>query len=102
LEQARCAADRLILGLNSDLSVRRLKGAGRPVQSEVARATILSSLKPVDAVVIFSEDTPLNSVDNIAGAHIVLQRGGRVILADLVSGQSTSGTLAPVAASTGS
>ena len=53
LEQARCAADRLIGGLNSDLSVRRLKGAGRPVQSEVARATILSSLKPVDAVVIF-------------------------------------------------
>ena len=118
LEQARRAADRLIVGLNSDLSVRRLKGAGRPVQSEVARATILSSLKPVDAVVIFSEDTPLNlietllpdvlvkgadySVDNIVGADIVLQRGGRVILADLVSGQSTSGTLARVAASTGS
>ena len=115
-EQARRAADRLIVGLNSDLSVRRLKGAGRPVQSEVARATILSSLKPVDAVVIFSEDTPLSlieallpdvlvkgadySVDTVVGADIVLQRGGRVLLADLVSGQSTSSTLARVAAST--
>jgi len=116
LEQARRAADRLIVGLNSDLSVRRLKGAGRPVQSEVARATILSSLKPVDAVVIFSEDTPLSlieallpdvlvkgadySLDNIVGADFVRQRGGRVVLAELVSGHSTSSTLARVAAAT--
>ena len=116
LEQARCAADRLIVGLNSDLSVRRLKGEGRPVQSEVTRATILSSLKPVDAVVIFSEDTPLNlieallpdvlvkgadySTDTIVGADIVLRHGGKVLIADLVSGQSTSRTLARLTAST--
>jgi D-beta-D-heptose 7-phosphate kinase/D-beta-D-heptose 1-phosphate adenosyltransferase len=114
LEQARRAADRLIVGLNSDLSVRRLKGAGRPIQSEVARATILSSLKAVDAVVIFAEETPLHlieslqpdvlvkgadySLDKVVGADLVLARGGRVILADLVSGQSTTGTVAKVAA----
>ncbi len=117
LEQARRAADRLIVGLNSDLSVRRLKGAGRPVQSEVARATILASLKPVDAVIIFSEDTPASliesllpdvlvkgadySLENVVGAEIVTKRGGRVLLVDLVSGQSTTGTLARVAAATG-
>jgi D-beta-D-heptose 7-phosphate kinase / D-beta-D-heptose 1-phosphate adenosyltransferase len=116
LDQARRSADRLIVGLNSDLSVRQLKGEGRPVQSEVARATILSSLKSVDAVVIFSEETPLNliealqpdvlvkgadySVENIVGADIVLRRGGKVVLADLVSGQSTTSTLARVTGTT--
>lgn len=118
LDQARRAADRLVVGLNSDLSVRRLKGDGRPVQSEIARATILSSLKVVDAVVIFPEDTPLKlietllpdvlvkgadySVEKIVGADVVVQHGGRVILADLVSGQSTTGTVARVAATAGS
>jgi D-beta-D-heptose 7-phosphate kinase / D-beta-D-heptose 1-phosphate adenosyltransferase len=116
LEQARRAADRLVVGLNSDLSVRRLKGEGRPVQSEVTRATILSSLKAVDAVVIFPEETPLYlietllpdvlvkgadySVETVIGADIVLAHGGRIILSDLVSGQSTSGILARVAAFT--
>jgi D-beta-D-heptose 7-phosphate kinase/D-beta-D-heptose 1-phosphate adenosyltransferase len=115
LEQARRAADRLIVGLNSDLSVRKLKGEGRPVQSEAARATILSSLKAVDAVVIFPEDTPLNlietllpdvlvkgadySVGNVVGADVVMRRGGRVILADLIPDQSTSSTVARMAAS---
>ncbi|MHB8726491.1 MAG: D-glycero-beta-D-manno-heptose-7-phosphate kinase [Casimicrobiaceae bacterium] len=114
LEQARRVADRLIVGLNSDLSVRRLKGVGRPVQSEVARATILSSLKPVDAVIIFPEDTPANliesllpdvlvkgadySLQDIVGAESVTKRGGRVLLVDLISGQSTTGTLARVGA----
>ncbi|MFI4869970.1 MAG: D-glycero-beta-D-manno-heptose-7-phosphate kinase [Steroidobacterales bacterium] len=115
LDQARRAADRLIVGLNADLSVRKLKGEGRPVQSEVARATILSSLKSVDAVVIFPEDTPLNlieallpdvlvkgadySVGNVVGADVVMRRGGRVILADLIPDQSTSSTVARVAVS---
>ena len=109
LEQAKGSADRLIVGLNADVSVRRLKGAGRPVQSEVARATVLASLKTVDAVVIFAEDTPLSlietlepdvlvkgadyTVDNVVGADVVLRRGGKVLLAELVPAQSTTNTL---------
>jgi D-beta-D-heptose 7-phosphate kinase/D-beta-D-heptose 1-phosphate adenosyltransferase len=109
LDQARYSADRLIVGLNSDDSVRRLKGPARPIQDEVARATILSSLKAVDAVVIFAEDTPLNlieavapdvlvkgadySADAVVGADFVKARGGRVLLADLVHGESTTNTL---------
>ena len=102
LEQARQCADRLLVALNSDLSIRRLKGANRPVQSEVARATVLGAMKTVDAVVIFSEDTPLHliemlepdvlvkgadySVEKVVGADFVLKRGGRVVLAKLLSG----------------
>ena len=113
LEQARDSADRLVVGLNADVSVRRLKGAGRPVQSEVARATVLASLKTVDAVVIFAEDTPLNliealapdvlvkgadyTVETVVGADFVLARGGRVMLAQLVPSQSTTNTLKRVA-----
>src|SRR3546814_11171615 len=59
LEQARAACDRLIVGLNSDASVRRLKGAARPVQGEAARAAVLGSLASVNRVVIFGDDTPL-------------------------------------------
>jgi D-beta-D-heptose 7-phosphate kinase/D-beta-D-heptose 1-phosphate adenosyltransferase len=110
LNQARHAADRLVVGLNSDLSVRRLKGPERPVQGEVARATVLASLKVVDAVVIFGEDTPLKlidalapdvlvkgadyTVDTVVGAELVKQRGGSVLLAELVPSQSTSSTIA--------
>ncbi len=118
LEQAGSAADRLIVGLNADVSVRRLKGAGRPVQSEVARATVLASLKSVDAVVIFAEDTPLSlietlapdvlvkgadyTVDNVVGADVVLRRGGKVLLAELVPAQSTTNTLKRVSSAIGS
>jgi D-beta-D-heptose 7-phosphate kinase / D-beta-D-heptose 1-phosphate adenosyltransferase len=114
LDQARRAADRLIVGLNSDLSIRRLKGPGRPVQGEVARATVLASLKSVDAVVIFAEDTPLQliealtpdvlvkgadyTVDKIVGADLVIKRGGKVVLADLIQGHSTTNTVEQVAA----
>jgi D-beta-D-heptose 7-phosphate kinase/D-beta-D-heptose 1-phosphate adenosyltransferase len=109
IDQARRSADRLIVGLNSDASIRRLKGPTRPVQNEVARATVLASLKSVDAVVIFGEDTPLTliealqpdvlvkgadySVDQVVGADLVRQRGGRVVLAELVPGHSTTETL---------
>jgi D-beta-D-heptose 7-phosphate kinase/D-beta-D-heptose 1-phosphate adenosyltransferase len=109
IDQARRAADRLIVGLNSDASIRRLKGAQRPVQNEVARATVLASLKSVDAVVIFGEDTPLAlikalepdvlvkgadySLDKVVGADLVMKRGGRVVLAELVPGHSTTETL---------
>jgi len=116
LDQARRSADRLVVGLNSDLSIRRLKGPNRPVQGEVARATVLAAIKSVDAVVIFSDDTPLQliaalepdvlvkgadyTVATVVGADLVLARGGKVLLADLLSGHSTSATVRRVAAST--
>jgi D-beta-D-heptose 7-phosphate kinase/D-beta-D-heptose 1-phosphate adenosyltransferase len=115
LDQARRSADRLIVGLNADLSIRRLKGSTRPIQSEVARATVLSSLKSVDAVVIFSEDTPIKlieilepdvlvkgadyTLDTVIGADLVLKRGGKVVLADLIPGHSTTDTVKRVATS---
>jgi D-beta-D-heptose 7-phosphate kinase / D-beta-D-heptose 1-phosphate adenosyltransferase len=113
IDQARRAGDRLIVGLNSDSSIRRLKGPDRPVQGEIARATVLASLRSVDAVAIFSEDTPLQlihnlepdvlvkgadySIDNVVGADSVIKRGGKVVLAELVPGHSTSETLKRVA-----
>lgn len=109
MSQARAACDRLIVGLNSDASVRRLKGEGRPVQTEAARAAVLSSLASVDQVVIFAEDTPLAliealkpevlvkgadyTVDKVVGADLVRGWGGRVLLADLTPGQSTTATI---------
>jgi D-beta-D-heptose 7-phosphate kinase / D-beta-D-heptose 1-phosphate adenosyltransferase len=117
LEQARRTADRLIVGLNADLSIRRLKGPNRPVQGEVARATVLAAVKSVDAVVIFSEDTPIHLIETlepnvlvkgadytvatVVGAEIVLKRGGQVVLADLLSGHSTTETVKRVAGSAG-
>lgn len=109
LEQARRTADRLVVGLNADLSIRRLKGPNRPVQGEVARATVLAAVKSVDAVVIFAEDTPLElitalepdvlvkgadyTLDTVVGADLVQKRGGRVVLAELLSGHSTTATV---------
>ena len=109
LNQAKKSADRLVVGLNSDLSVRRLKGPERPVQGEVARAMVLASLKDVDAVVIFGEDTPLELIDALApdvlvkgsdysvqtvvGAELVQRRGGKVLLAELLPAHSTSNTI---------
>jgi D-beta-D-heptose 7-phosphate kinase / D-beta-D-heptose 1-phosphate adenosyltransferase len=117
LEQARRSADRLIVGLNADLSIRRLKGPNRPVQSEVARATVLAAIKSVDAVVIFAEDTPINlietlepdvlvkgadyTVSTVVGADTVIRRGGKVVLAELLSGHSTTETVKRVAVSAG-
>jgi D-beta-D-heptose 7-phosphate kinase/D-beta-D-heptose 1-phosphate adenosyltransferase len=113
LSQAKASADRVVVGLNSDLSVRRLKGPGRPVQGEVARATVLASLKSVDAVVIFEEDTPLEliralepevlvkgadySLESVVGADIVQGWGGKVILADIVPAHSTTNTIQRIA-----
>ncbi|CDK99062.1 fused heptose 7-phosphate kinase; heptose 1-phosphate adenyltransferase [Magnetospirillum gryphiswaldense MSR-1 v2] len=109
LTQARAACDRLVVGLNSDASVARLKGPTRPVQSEAARATVLASLSMVDMVVIFGEDTPLElirhlrpdvlvkgadyTVATVVGADDVIGWGGRVVLANLVEGQSTTNTI---------
>ena len=109
MKQARAACDRLVVGLNSDASVKRLKGPTRPVQSEAARATVLASLASVDMVVIFSEDTPLKliktlrpeilvkgadyTVAEVVGAKEVATWGGRTVLADLTPGQSTTATI---------
>ena len=109
LNQARKLCDRLVVGLNSDSSVRQLKGEGRPVQSEGARATVLASLASVDAVVLFAEETPLQlirqirpdvlvkgadyTVEQVVGAEMVQSWGGRVALAELMPGQSTSNTI---------
>jgi D-beta-D-heptose 7-phosphate kinase/D-beta-D-heptose 1-phosphate adenosyltransferase len=117
LDQARRSADRLIVGLNADLSIRRLKGPNRPVQSEAARATVLASMKSVDAVVIFAEDTPINLIealepdvlvkgadytrDTVVGADIVMRYGGKVVLAALVLGHSTTETVRRIAGSAG-
>jgi len=110
LAQARRACDRLVVGLNSDASVARLKGPGRPVQNEAARAVVLAALESVDAVVVFEEDTPLRLIEAlrpdvlVKGADYTLERvvggdfvtgyGGRVLLAELVPGHSTTATIA--------
>ncbi len=106
LEKASQLGHRFIIGINSDASVRRLKGASRPLQNEEARGRILAALGFVDAVVLFAEDTPLEliavvqpdvlvkgddySVENIVGADIVQQKGGRVRTIPLVEGCSTT------------
>ena len=110
LGQAKSACDKLIVGLNSDASVGRLKGRDRPVQSETSRATVLASMESVDLVVVFSEDTPLALIDalrpdvlvkgadyakaDIVGADIVEAYGGKIIRAELVDSVSTTATIA--------
>jgi D-beta-D-heptose 7-phosphate kinase/D-beta-D-heptose 1-phosphate adenosyltransferase len=106
LAQARAACDRLVAGLNTDASIRRLKGSGRPIQHDTARATVLSSLASVDLVVLFPEDTPLAlieairpdvlvkgadySPDQVVGADTVKRNGGKVLLVDLLAGEGTT------------
>jgi D-beta-D-heptose 7-phosphate kinase/D-beta-D-heptose 1-phosphate adenosyltransferase len=116
LTEARAGCDRLIVALNTDDSVRRLKGPTRPVQSETARATVMASLAPVDMVVLFAEDTPYEiirqlrpdvlvkgsdyTVETVVGADLVTGWGGRVLLVDLREGFSTTGTIRRMAAVT--
>ena len=106
LAHARAACDRLVVGLNSDASVRRLKGETRPIQGQASRAAVLAALRSVDLVLVFEEDTPEAlirrvapdvlvkgadyTVDQVVGADFVLSRGGRVELAPLIAGQSTT------------
>ena len=106
LTEARAACDRLIVGLNSDASVRRLKGADRPVQEERARAEVLAALEAVDLVVLFEEDTPLNLIsrikpsvlvkggdytrEQVVGHEIVTAYGGEIVLVDILQGHSTT------------
>ena len=109
LSAARREGAALIVGLNSDDSVRRLKGPSRPVRSERDRAFVLAALEAVDAVVIFEQDTPLEAIrhlrpsvvvkggdytpDAIVGADEVASWGGRVIVVPLRAGHSTTGTI---------
>ena len=109
LSQAKETCDRLIVGLNSDRSVRQLKGEKRPVQSESSRAQVLASLADVDLVVIFDDATPLAVIESlrpdvlikgsdyelkdVVGGDLVLQRGGEVLLADILPGHSTTSTI---------
>jgi D-beta-D-heptose 7-phosphate kinase / D-beta-D-heptose 1-phosphate adenosyltransferase len=106
LTAARGACDRLVVGLNSDASVKRLKGEGRPVQNERARAEVLAALEAVDLVVIFDEDTPIRLItaikpnvlvkggdytrEAVVGHEIVEAQGGKVLLVDVLPGFSTT------------
>jgi len=110
LEAAAREGDRLVVALNTDASVRRLKGETRPVQDEAARARVIGALRCVDLVVLFEEDTPLELItalgpdvlvkgadyreDQVVGADVVKARGGRVALVPLVAGRSTSALVA--------
>jgi D-beta-D-heptose 7-phosphate kinase/D-beta-D-heptose 1-phosphate adenosyltransferase len=107
LAAARATCDRLIVGLNSDASVRRLKGPERPIQDERSRAIVLAAFGSVDAVALFEDDTPLAlitevlpdvlikgadyTIDQVVGADVVQAHGGRVALVELVPNQSTTG-----------
>ena len=109
LTEARARCDRLVVALNTDDSVKRLKGPSRPLQTESARSTVMASLAPVDLVVLFDEDTPFElicalrpdvlvkgadySIDQVVGADMVQSWGGTVLLVDLEAGHSTTGTI---------
>jgi len=106
LMEAARQGDYLIIGLNSDVSIKRLKGPGRPVNTQESRAVVLSALTMVDAVVLFEEDTPLElikkimpdvlvkggdyTVEQIAGAKEVIANGGKVVINPIVEGFSTT------------
>jgi D-beta-D-heptose 7-phosphate kinase/D-beta-D-heptose 1-phosphate adenosyltransferase len=106
LNAARRAGDALVVGVNGDASVRRLKGDSRPVRAQADRVYVIASLEAVDAVTIFDEDTPLELVralqpdvivkggdytpDSIVGADEVRARGGSVVVVPLTPGQSTT------------
>jgi len=106
LSKARDLGDVLIIGLNTDSSVKRIKGGNRPVQDETSRAMILASLRFVEAVVLFDEDTPHNLIslvkpdvlvkggdyteETIVGADIVRASGGEVVTVPLTEGYSTT------------
>jgi rfaE bifunctional protein nucleotidyltransferase chain/domain len=109
LSDAARTADFLVVGLNSDASTCRLKGEGRPVNDQHARATVMASLLMVDAVILFDEDTPLDlinairpdvlvkggdyTLEQIVGAKEVIEAGGRVVINPIVPGFSTTGII---------
>lgn len=109
LAEARKLGDLLVIGLNSDASVKRLKGEDRPINNEEDRQYVLSQLKSVDFVEVFTEDTPLNlilkiqpqilvkggdwKIDQIVGGKEVLANGGDVFSLNFVDGYSTTSTI---------
>ena len=106
LAEARALGHRLVIGLNSDASTKRLKGENRPIVNQNARALLLASFSFVDMVVVFEEDTPLNlisalgidvlvkggdyKIEEVVGAKQVIDRGGRVEIVSFLPGYSTS------------
>lgn len=110
LEEARALGDILVVGLNSDDSVRRLKGPTRPINTQEDRARVLGALRCVDHVIIFDDDTPLAVItalipdvlvkggdytrDTVVGADIVEQHGGAVVIIPLLEGRSTTSIIA--------
>ena len=106
LSRARDLGDVLVVGLNSDASVRRLKGDGRPVSNQESRSEVMAAFAFVDFVVLFDEDTPIKLIeavlpdilvkggdyshDTVVGADFVEQHGGRLELLSLVPGESTT------------
>lgn len=106
LSQAAKEADILIVAVNADASVKRLKGDSRPINDQTARSLLLASLAIVDAVIIFEEDTPLSlitallpdvlikggdyTVEQIAGSKEVIANGGRVVINPILEGFSTT------------
>lgn len=112
LEQSRNLADKLVLGLNTDASVKRLKGPERPIVSELDRARVMASLACIDLVILFNEDTPLDlittikpdiltkggdyALDQIVGADFVINRGGMVIPVHFKQGYSTTSLISQV------
>ena len=112
LKKAAALGDVLFIGLNSDKSVKRLKGEHRPINNEQDRSEVIDSLASVDFVCIFEEDTPLElirsicpdvlvkggdySIDTIVGADFVTANGGKVEVIDLVAGKSTSNIISAI------
>ncbi len=110
LAKARATCDRLVVALNSDASVRRLKGPSRPVQPEAARAIVMAAMGAVDLVLLFGEDTPFEVIsallpdvlvkgadyrpEDVVGADVVQAHGGRLVLIPLEAGHSTTGMIA--------
>ncbi len=115
LSAAAKEADYLVVGLNSDASVKRLKGESRPVNTQHSRALLLASLLMVDAVVIFEEDTPLElitalkpdvlvkggdyTIEQIVGSKEVMANGGRVVINPIIEGFSTTGLIQQIKSS---
>jgi D-beta-D-heptose 7-phosphate kinase/D-beta-D-heptose 1-phosphate adenosyltransferase len=113
LNQCAIYGDRVIVGLNSDISIKKIKGENRPIQQEQDRALILAALENVDAVILFDEETPLALVEavlpdvlvkggdyavhTIVGASEVISHGGRVEIVDVVAGKSTTNIASRIA-----
>lgn len=109
LKQAAAEADYLIVGLNSDASVRKLKGPSRPINNTESRAIVLANLIVVDAVIVFEEETPLELIkailpdvmvkggdyttNQVVGGKEVIANGGKVIINPIVEGFSTTGLI---------